>query len=86
MIEFLGFLSALCFGLCAAPQSIEAIRTKSAAGISTGMIVLWLLGEASAIAYAILALNSPFWLLANYILSTICLSPVVYYKFFYRKQ
>jgi MtN3 and saliva related transmembrane protein len=78
--EVFGFISAICFGLCALPQSIKCIKTQSADGISTLMIILWLLGELSAIIYAIGTLNSPFWLLFNYGLSTITLLPIIYYK------
>ena len=80
MIEFFGFLSVLCFGLCAVPQSIKCLRDKSAKGVSTGMVILWVSGEISAVIYAVYALGSPFWLLLNYALSTLSLVPVVYYK------
>jgi uncharacterized protein with PQ loop repeat len=80
MGEFFGFISALCFGFCALPQSIKCIQDKSASGISNGMIFLWILGEFSAIIYAIVSLNSPFWLLLNYALSCLTLLPIIYYK------
>lgn len=82
MGNFFGFLSAICFSGCAIPQAIKCIREKNADGMSTAMLILWLVGELSAIIYSVLVLGAPFWLLFNYTLSTIGLLPIAYYKFF----
>lgn len=81
MGDILGFLSALCFGLCGLPQAIKCVREKSADGVSSGMIFLWVAGELFAIIYAIIDLGAPFWLMLNYITSILMLLPIMYFKF-----
>jgi uncharacterized protein with PQ loop repeat len=80
MGQFLGFLAAVCFALCAAPQSIKAIKDRHTKGVSGWMLTLWLAGEVFAISYAVIELGSPFWLMVNYIMSTLTILPVTYYK------
>lgn len=47
----LGFISAVCFGLCTLPQIIRVRKRKSAADISLLFILLSILGNISAASY-----------------------------------
>ncbi len=75
-----GFLCSTCFAMCGIPQAWKTIKEGNADGTSTWMLTLWMLGELFGIAYAIIALGSPFWLLFNYITSTVTLLPIIYFK------
>lgn len=49
----LGFLSAICFGLCTLPQILRVRKRKSTADISLLFILMSLIGNLSAASYII---------------------------------
>lgn len=80
MINTIGYLSALCFGLCGLPQAFLVWRNKTAVGTSTGFIILWTLGEIFAIVYVLSQYGADMPLLLNYVSNLIFLSVIIYYK------
>lgn len=53
VIELLGWLGALLLMICALPQTLKCIKTKSAAGVDLGFLIMWWLGAASMMVYQI---------------------------------
>lgn len=51
MINLLGTVGALAFGLCGFPQAIKSFKDGHSQGISTFMIALWMLGAVSMFVY-----------------------------------
>ena len=47
----LGWLSAGCLALCAAPQCIKSLRTKQARDLSWAFLLLWFIGEVAGLIY-----------------------------------
>lgn len=80
MIEFLGWIGALCLGMCAIPQAIHSWRTKSSAGLSLVFLLLWIGGEVATLAYILLTtVQLP--LIVNYVINLVCLLIILkYYK------
>jgi uncharacterized protein with PQ loop repeat len=76
--DTLGWLSAICFGISPLPQVIKCFKEKHALGISWGFITLWLAGEIFAISYILPRKDVP--LLTNYMLNTVYISIILYYK------
>ena len=80
MIESLiGVLGHMLLALCALPQAIQAVRTKSSAGINSTFIAMWLIGEILAMVYVLMK-DTDLIQLSNYLLNLACLLPIIYYK------
>jgi uncharacterized protein with PQ loop repeat len=77
-MELIGWLGSICFALCALPQAIHAYKTKSAEGITWGLLSLWFIGEILTIIYVLPKGYAP--LLFNYISNIVLLSIIIYYK------
>lgn len=54
MIEFIGILGAIFFGICALPQVIQVWKTQDTSSISKMFLILWGLGEICMWCYIIL--------------------------------
>lgn len=80
MQEFLGTLGAICLALCAAPQTLKTIRTRSAGDLSWWFLGLWLLGEIAFLLYNILYIGNDIYLNVNYLLNIVFISIIIYYK------
>lgn len=80
MNEVIGYISALCFGLCGLPQALLVIQSKTAAGVSTLFLILWTLGEILAIIYVFIKHGWDLPLLINYLTNLCFLSIIIYYK------
>jgi len=77
-----GYIAGLCFAFSALPQAIKCIRQKHAYGLSTGTLVLWIIGEVCAIVFTLHLWRQTLPLFINYFLNLVFLAPVLYYKFF----
>jgi len=73
-----GWLSTICFSLCALPQAYRCYKTKDATGLSSIMLALWFIGEICAIIYVLPSQNIP--LLTNYVINLIILSYIIKVK------
>ncbi len=80
MIEIIGWISSFCFGLCALPQVIECYKTKTAEGINSAFLYLWLFGEITAILYVLGKHGLDLPLIVNYVLNIGFISIIIYYK------
>lgn len=79
MLEFIGWIGAICFAVCALPQAIHCYRTKSAEGIDNLFLILWVSGEILTLVY-ILGTSRQLPLIFNYIFNLACLFFIVKYK------
>lgn len=79
MIEYIGWIGAVLFGLCACPQTIKTVRTKSAGDLSWGFLTAWTGGEVCMIAYNHATINS-LQLSVNYYFNLACLLPILWVK------
>jgi uncharacterized protein with PQ loop repeat len=61
----IGYVGAVLLALSAIPQVVTTVRQGHARGLSWGLLALWLAGEASMLAWAIVEDPSPI-LLANF--------------------
>lgn len=77
-MELIGWASALCFGLCALPQTLKSVRTGRAEDLAWGFLVLWLIGEFLGFAYVLPKRHLP--ILANYVLNVAFVIPIVVVK------
>lgn len=80
MIELIGWFSAICFGLCGLPQAYKSVKEEHSLGVSWGLLILWYLGEWSAVAYVYLKHGLDLPLLTNYLLNLIFISIILKYK------
>lgn len=78
MLEFFGWLGGILLGICALPQAIHSFRTKSAEGISTLFLLIWLFGEIFTLAYVVPKGHAP--LIFNYVLNIVLISVILKYK------
>ena len=76
--ELIGWLSTICFSLCAMPQVIRCFKNKHGRDIPWDLTIIWTLGEIFAIIYVLPIRDYP--LLCNYFLNLLLLSIIIYYK------
>lgn len=76
--ETFGWISAVCFGLCAVPQAHKSWREKNSNGVSWGLLILWGIGEIFATVYVLPRRDLP--LLVNYFFNMIFIAIILYYK------
>ncbi len=80
MTEFAGWFGAVCFAICGWPQVYTCVKNKSADGISTGFLLLWLSGEIFTLIYLFGADLATKPLLVNYGLNLVSILIIGYYK------
>ena len=73
----IGWLSTLCFSLCALPEAYSAYKTGKV-GATWGLLLLWLIGEILGIIYILPKADMP--ILTNYITNTTMLIYIIYKK------
>lgn len=81
MIESIGWIGALLLGLCALPQVIMCVKTKTAQGVSWGFLLMWFLGEVFTLWYIFAKEIPSFPLIANYSINILGLLVIFKYKF-----
>jgi uncharacterized protein with PQ loop repeat len=79
MIEWIGWIGAILFGVCTFPQTIKTLRTRRADDLSWGFLAAWTGGEVCMIAYNHLTVNS-IQLSVNYYFNLACLLPILWVK------
>lgn len=77
-MEIIGWIGSVFLALCALPQAFHSYKTKSAEGVTWGLLALWFLGEIFTLIYVIPKAHIP--LLFNYICNIVLLSIIIYYK------
>ena len=77
----IGTIGAIAFALSGLPQAVKSWRDGHSNGIAHGTVWLWMIGEASMIAYALYFYPLDFVLIANYTLNLILVSIIFKYKY-----
>lgn len=78
LLEIIGWIGAIAFAVCGAPQAWQSYKTKTAEGVSSLFLYLWLIGEIATIIYVIPKGHLP--LLFNYLANLVFISIILYYK------
>ena len=90
MLEFVGWVGATMFSLCAIPQVVRTYRTKSASDFSWGFLGMWFWGEIMTFAYVLIKnMNVGVYqypLLVNYVFNFVLLCFLIYAKAFYKEK
>ncbi len=80
MDELIGYIGSLLLAACGLPQVYKSFKDKHSDGLNFWFILLWLVGEYLTLAYVLIKQISSIPLLANYIISVITTSIIMYYK------
>ncbi|MDP3966470.1 MAG: PQ-loop domain-containing transporter [archaeon] len=88
MHQFIGWVGAFLFAICALPQVIKTWKSKKADDLSLLFLLFWLLGEFLTFAYIILddiqeGVNH-FPLYVNYFFNIILVLYLIYAKKYYK--
>ena len=81
MIELLGLIGAVAFALSGVPQAIKSWREGHSRGVAHGTVLLWLLGEAAMLAYAVGKYRSDFILMGNYAANFLVVGVIAWFKY-----
>ena len=81
MINSIGFLGAIFFGICALPQVIQVWKTQDTKSISKMFLILWTLGEIFSFIYVILQPIILWPIIINYVFNGILLLYLDFKKF-----
>jgi uncharacterized protein with PQ loop repeat len=84
IIETIGWVSAIAFAICAAPQAYMSWKDGHAHGLAWAFLMLWYIGELFGLIYVIALLSYP--LIFNYALNVILVTIILKYKTFPRKE
>ena len=84
MLDFAGWIGAVCFAVCGMPQALQSIKQGHSRGLNNIFLACWFFGEIFTIIYV--WPKSDFPLLVNYFVNLLFLVIMGYYKFFERVQ
>jgi len=76
--EFIGWMAAILFGLCALPQVLLCIEQGHAQGLSSLTLNMWFFGELCGLYYVWPDKKWP--LTVNYTFNILLLLIIIYYK------
>ena len=82
IIEIIGFLAAICTTIAFLPQAIKVISTKTVAGLSLPMYIIFTIGVFLWFIYGLLIKNNPI-IIANFITFSLA-SIVLFYVIKFR--
>jgi len=78
VVNLIGWIGALCFAVCAAPQAYKSYKQKSSEGISLIFLSLWFIGELFTLFYVAMT-TQQLPLILNYIFNILCLAVIIFY-------
>ena len=81
LVLLLGTIGAICLAFSGLPQAIRSWQEGHSQGIAHGTSILWLLGEACMLAYALYFYTYDFVLISNYTLNFILVSIIFKFKY-----
>lgn len=88
--EFIGWLGAALFAICALPQVVKTFKTKKADDLSWLFLLLWFFGEIFTFAYLIVddfkIGTTHFPLYINYVFNTLMVVYLMYAKKIYKSE
>jgi uncharacterized protein with PQ loop repeat len=80
MIDIIGYIGAIAFGVCAAPQAWKCYRERCATGISGLFLTLWLIGEICMMIYTVAEIGWINPLMLNYVANLFFLIVIIRFK------
>lgn len=84
MIEILGWVSQILFGICAIPQAYMSFRQGHSRGLSHALLWCWFFGEGLSIIYGYIK-DIPLPIMCNYLLNFTCLCVIMKFRYFERR-
>ena len=81
-METCAWIGALLLGFCGLPQAIKCWKEGHAEGLSWGFLLMWAGGEVMTLAYVISKMDMA--LMFNYIVNTLLIFVILFYKVFPR--
>jgi uncharacterized protein with PQ loop repeat len=84
--KMLGWAGAVFFAFCAVPQAIKTLKDGHARNLSSLFLWMWFWGAAFCAGGAFLDVGVVPWLMFNYSLSLLCVSLLLRYNLFPRRQ
>ena len=78
--EILGWIGAIAYAICAAPQAIQCWRQGHGIGLSAGMLWVWLIGGVGMLIAVPLKCGWVPWLMMSYIGNTAALLVIMRYR------
>ena len=76
--EALGWLGSTCLALCGFPQAWLSWKQGHSSGVSSGLLILWSVGEVLTLFYVLEKADAP--LIFNYASNLAALSIICYYR------
>jgi len=77
-MEFVGWVSSICFSVCSIPQAWYVYKKKDASFMTWPALILWGVGEICGIAYSIYLQDLPIF--TNMAVNLVCFLIMFYYK------
>ena len=77
----LGWAGSISLAICALPQVVQVISKESAGDLNSAFLLLWLFGEVAMLVYLAGTRRGTSVLYFNYVLNSIFLLIIAYYKF-----
>jgi len=81
MIEIIGWIGAILFCLCGAPQAYSSYKQGHSRGLSHAFIWMWFLGEVLTLVYVLAKHGLDLPLVLNYLLNLLFLGIIIKYKY-----
>lgn len=77
-MDNIGWVGSILLAFCGLPQMLDAIKKKSAKGLTWGFLLMWYVGELATFVYILPKADLP--LLVNYGANILFLSVIIHYK------
>lgn len=82
-LELIGWISAIAFAICGAPQAYKCYKEGHGEGLAWSFLILWYIGEVFGLIYVIQFASAP--LIINYTFNVLFVSIILRYRAFPRK-
>ena len=82
----IGYMGAILLAICALPQAIMSIKNGHSNGLSYVFLWCWYLGELLLLQHVMATLGTDGPLFWNYLINSLLLSIIVYYKYWPREK
>ncbi len=79
MADFIGWIGSIAFAICGLPQAWECFKNKSAKGINSGFVVLWLIGEVCYVVSVLMKFGWVTWMMFNYLANLLSIAIIGFY-------
>jgi uncharacterized protein with PQ loop repeat len=79
MADFIGWIGSIAFAICGLPQAWECFKNKSARGINTAFVALWLTGEVCYVISVLMKFGWVHWMMFNYLANIFSITVIIFY-------